>query len=103
MKTNSGNQRGGARPGAGRKKGSATKRTREIADRAAANGVTPLEYMLSILQDEGQPQEARYQAAKDAAPYMHPRLATVEASVEADVTAKVSRIELVGVRPSGDS
>jgi hypothetical protein len=35
--------RGGKRPGSGRKKGSATKKTREIADRAAAEGITPLE------------------------------------------------------------
>jgi hypothetical protein len=32
--------RGGSRKGAGRKTGSATKKTREIADKAAAEGVT---------------------------------------------------------------
>lgn len=38
--------RGGAREGAGRPEGTANKRTREIADKAAAEGLTPLEVML---------------------------------------------------------
>ncbi|MBU3615510.1 hypothetical protein ICN46_11475 [Polynucleobacter sp. Latsch14-2] len=41
--------KGGARPGAGRKEGSLTKRTREIAEVAAANGITPLEIMMSTM------------------------------------------------------
>ena len=36
---------GGARSGAGRKRGGANQKTREIADRAATLGVTPLEVM----------------------------------------------------------
>ena len=43
--------RGGARPGAGRKAGSVTRRTREIAE-AALEGLTPLEYLLSVMRDE---------------------------------------------------
>lgn len=39
--------------------------------------MSPLDYLLSILQDEGQPQSARVEAAKAAAPYLHPRLAQV--------------------------
>jgi hypothetical protein len=80
-------QRGGARAGAGRKKGAATKRTREIADKAMAEGVTPLEYMLKIMRESSDhvdpkvqvAREAmRFEAAKAAAPYIHPRLAAVE-------------------------
>jgi hypothetical protein len=41
--------KGGARPGAGRKEGSLTKRTREIAEAAAAQGITPLEVMMSTM------------------------------------------------------
>ena len=41
--------KGGARPGAGRKEGSLTKRTREIAEVAAAQGITPLEIMMSTM------------------------------------------------------
>lgn len=49
--------------------------------------------MLGILRDEGQPQEARYMAAKDAAPYVHPRLSTVDANLggEVGLTVNVKR------------
>ena len=79
--------RGGARKGAGRKAGSATKRTREIADAAMAGGITPLEYMLQVMRLESEHEDARiqiareamrFEAAKAAAPYVHPRLAAVE-------------------------
>ncbi|WDR03635.1 hypothetical protein PSQ19_06075 [Devosia algicola] len=70
--------RGGKRDGAGRPAGAATKRTREIADKAAASGITPLDYMLRILQDETQAVDKRMWAAEKAAPYVHPKLASVE-------------------------
>ena len=44
---------------------------------AEASTKSPLDYLLSIMQDEGQPQSARVEAAKAAAPYLHPRLAQV--------------------------
>lgn len=74
--------RGGKRPGAGRKPGSANVRTREIADRVAAEGKTPLEVMLDIMRRalEGEDDERALEAAKAAAPYVHPRLSSVEAS-----------------------
>jgi len=83
--------KGGARPGAGRKRGTANRKTREIADRAAADGVTPLEYMLAILRKET-PVDAskgghfrhealRFEAAKAAAPYMHPRMSPMDSAV----------------------
>lgn len=73
---------GGARPGSGRKPGSATKRTREIADKAMQDGVTPLEYMLSVMRDVSADEAKRLDAAKAAAPYVHPRLTTIEAVVD---------------------
>lgn len=75
--------RGGARANAGRKKGSLTAKTQEIVAKAAAEGITPLEYMLSLLRDEAQSPEIRFDAAKSAAPYIHPRLSSVEAKVQA--------------------
>jgi hypothetical protein len=42
--------RGGRRVGAGRKLGAATKRTREIANQAAATGKMPLEVMLDNMR-----------------------------------------------------
>lgn len=70
---------GGKRPGAGRKAGSATKRTREIAD-AISEGLTPLEFLTNIYRDVGEEMSRRVDAAKAAAPYVHARLASVEMS-----------------------
>lgn len=73
--------RGGARPGAGRKKGAITTRTREIAEAALGSGLTPLDYMLSILRDDQKPEAMRFEAAKAAAPFVHAKLAAVDANV----------------------
>jgi hypothetical protein len=72
--------RGGRRPGAGRKKGSLGKRTQEIAAAAIADGLTPLDVMLSIMRSEDASMEMRFKAACEAAPYIHPRLAAVQHS-----------------------
>ena len=78
--------RGGKRPGAGRKPGSATKRTREIADRAAARGLTPLEVMLRAMRRHWRKGELDRAAviAKDAAPYVHPRLSSIDLNDSAE-------------------
>jgi hypothetical protein len=70
---------GGKRHGAGRKLGAVTAKTREIAEHAAADGLTPLEYMLGVLRDELEPTVRRDWAAEKAAPYVHARLANVNA------------------------
>lgn len=70
--------RGGVRPGAGRKRGSVSKKTTEIAQRAAASGITPLEYMLKVMRDSKKAASVRMDAAKACAPYMHPRLSAIE-------------------------
>jgi hypothetical protein len=44
--------RGGARKGAGRKPGSATRLNQEAREKALADGVSPLSYMLSVLRNE---------------------------------------------------
>ena len=99
---------GGKRNGAGRKAGAATVKTREIADRAAAEGITPLEVMLANMRwawneldglvaavkdkvANGDSVEAALalrtlmtgrqlaqQCAVDAASFMHPRMAAVD-------------------------
>ena len=73
--------RGGRRPGAGRKPGSLTRRTREIAEQAAGDGISPLEHMLAVMRDPSESPERRDEMAKAAAPYMHPRLASVEQQI----------------------
>jgi len=70
--------RGGKREGAGRPVGAANQRTREIADNAAKDGLTPLEYMLSIMRDDTAEAKDRMWAAEKAAPYVHAKLASVE-------------------------
>lgn len=70
--------RGGKRDGAGRKAGAANQRTREIADAAAAQGITPLEYMLGVMRDGNADIDRRDAMARAAAPYMHPSLKSVE-------------------------
>jgi hypothetical protein len=99
----------GSKPGerrGGRKEGAANKRTREIADRAAAEGITPLEFMLEILRAEMPPElkdrieneelsvevvqalnawrNTRFEAAKAAAPYIHPKLQTTTVKGEGE-------------------
>lgn len=43
--------RGGPREGAGRKAGATTRKTREIADKANEEGITPLEVMLGTMRE----------------------------------------------------
>jgi len=71
---------GGRRPGAGRKAGTATQKTRDIADRAASEGKTPLEVMLDVMRRASFQQDdaLALEAAKSAAPYVHPRLSSIE-------------------------
>ena len=84
--------RGGRRPGAGRKPGSANKQTREIAEKAMAEGITPLDVQLQTMRalwaeanagdtfDVDKAMQA-CGVAKDAAPYIHPRLSSIEAAL----------------------
>jgi hypothetical protein len=84
--------RGGARPGSGRKPGTANRKTREIADKAAAEGITPLEVMLEVMRDlyaEGE-KVAAAAIAKDAAPYIHAKLSQIEQKSEVTVQKAVS-------------
>lgn len=69
--------RGGARPGAGRKKGLPNKRTQEAQKQAEASGITPLEYLLSIMREPSQEPRERLAAAVAAAPYVHAKLSAV--------------------------
>jgi hypothetical protein len=104
------NGRGGRRPGAGRPAGSATTKTREIAEAAMADGLTPLEYMLQLMRSDSDHEDPkvqvareamRFEAAKAAAPYVHPRLAAVEHTGKDGGPIALTRIELVAM--SGNS
>ena len=81
--------RGGRRRGAGRPLGSKNKRSAEIARAAAESGITSIEVMRGTMRElwaQGTP-EARREAAeiaKDAAPYIHPRLASIDQTIKED-------------------
>lgn len=100
-------KRGGFRPNSGRKTGSGNKKTAEIALNAARRGITPLEYMLKIMrkpippgvnaQTRAQMEANRMDAAKAAAPYVHPRLQAITMSGEdgGDIPIKIT-VKYVG-------
>lgn len=81
---------GGKRPGAGRPKGSKNRTNMEREAEVQASGLTPLEFMLSRLRDEAMPMEVRQWAAEKAAPYVHPRLAQIEAETKSKVDATMT-------------
>lgn len=81
--------KGGARPGAGRKKGSPNKKTTEVQRAVAESGITPLEYMLQVMRaPETEPRE-RLAAAVAAAPYVHAKLSAVELSGDKDKPVEI--------------
>src|ERR1700682_291077 len=86
--------RGGKRPGAGRKKNVPKRASANRERKVAASGATPLDVMLKsmrlllALADESANDKKQFEhyiraaaaVAKDVAPYVHPRLSTVEQS-----------------------
>lgn len=91
--------KGGKRPGAGRKKGAPNKRTVEAQAAVAASGVTPLEYMLSVMRGAGD-ERMRLAAAQAAAPYVHAKLANIEISGKDGGPLEFTQIERRIVRPT---
>ncbi len=83
----------------GRQKGTPNRRTRETMDAAKRTGVTPLDYMLQMLADESASKEDRMWAAEKAAPYVHPKLASVEHGVKDGAPLTFERIERIIVDP----
>jgi hypothetical protein len=64
----------------GRKAGTVNKKTAATVDAVESSGLTPLEYMLSVMRsDIAEPRE-RLSAAMSAAPYVHAKLSSIEVS-----------------------
>ena len=61
----------------GRLKGTKNKVTAERQAAVEASGLTPLEFMLSVMRDPANETAVRLDAAKAAAGYVHPRLTAV--------------------------
>lgn len=70
--------RGGKREGAGRKPNIPNGKTAAIAKAVAEGGITPLDFMLAALRNEELTFAERMGAAKDAAPYCHPKRVPVD-------------------------
>ena len=81
---------GGARPGAGRKKGQVTKFNELARKEALAKGTSPLDFMLAVLRDENESRAVRLDAAKAAAPYLHARLNAIDLTGETSVRWEIS-------------
>jgi len=62
----------------GRTKGTPNKATAAKAAAVAMSGLTPLDYLLGVVRDEGADIALRVDAAKAAAPYIHPKLQPVD-------------------------
>jgi len=77
--------KGSARPSAGRKKGTPNKRTAEVVKAVEESGLTPLEYLLSVMRDEANDPRERLNAANMAAPYVHAKLSSVELNAKVAV------------------
>ena len=87
---------GGKRAGAGRKPGSVSQRTREVAEAIIQDGdLTPLEFLTQVYRDLKEDMSRRIDAAKAAAQYVHPKLANIDAKVEGEL--KVGRLIYPGL------
>lgn len=104
-------RRGGARPGSGRPKGVKNKTTimreelhQEVLTRAVENAETPLEVMLGIMRDPNTEPSMRFEAAKAAAPYVHPRLSQVDSTVtHKNAADDFTEAELLAIARAGRS
>lgn len=94
----------GARKGAGRPLGSANKRTLEIANKAAEQGITPLEVMINVMRKHYDAREfpEAVDVAVKAAPYLHSKLSSVDlkTTVKKTVT-EFTRDELLAIIANG--
>jgi Family of unknown function (DUF5681) len=62
----------------GRPRGSLNKRTRTLLEAAKAGGEMPLDFLLRLMRDPQSPIARRLEAARAAAPFLHPKLCAVE-------------------------
>ena len=83
--------------GPGRPKGSKNKRAKAVEAAVAAYGITPLEFMLDVLQNDVADIKDRMWAAQNAAPYVHAKLSSTE--VKADVKATIEELRRTIIDP----
>jgi hypothetical protein len=82
----------------GRNKGTPNRASAAKAAEIAASGETPLDFLLRAMRDRKRSFDVRMDAAKAAAPYVHPKLQAIEHSgtlevTEAEVDADIARLQ----------
>jgi|TARA_S200002703_G_scaffold47208_1_gene40808 hypothetical protein len=81
---------GGKRPGAGRPPGSKTKKLWKSMDEMAEKYQhSPLDYLLSVLNNPASAPERKLFAAEKAAPYIHPKLASTTTKIGTDAPVEI--------------
>lgn len=85
----------------GRRKGSRNKRTEAQAAAIECSGLTPLDFMLGVLRDPEHDYDVRLDAAKAAAPYVHPKLANIELTGKDKGPLEVSIVRYSPTQPVG--
>ena len=83
----------------GRQKGARNRATAEARAAAEATGIMPLHYMLSVMRDAKVEPKRRDAMAMAAAPYLHPKLSTVEPKPNEPTTSEQRCIRVEFVRP----
>jgi hypothetical protein len=75
----------------GRKAGVPNRATAAKAAEIEASGQTSLDFMLTVMRNTDETPERRLEAAKAAAPYVHPRLAAIQHTGNDEKEIAVSR------------
>jgi len=81
----------GLKSGGGSRKGIPNRATAAKAAAIAATGLTPLDYMLTVMRDEKTDPVRRDDAAKAAAPYIHPKLTSIDHKVDGELTVNIKQ------------
>ena len=80
----------GKRPGAGRPLGAKTKKLwKSMEEMAGKYQHSPLDYLLSVLNNPASSPDRKMYAAEKAAPFVHPRLASTTSRVGIDEPVQI--------------
>ena len=104
----------GAPKSGGRQKGTPNKVTGERREAIVASGLTPLEFLVEVMRNVEHEYYVRIDAAKAAAPYIHPKLSSVLVKGDADeplevhhtvdaFTSRIARLSARNAEDEGDS
>jgi len=80
--------------GQGRPKGVPNKATARREAEVKASGLTPLDYMLGKLRDPNASEDDKKWASTNAAPYVHPKLSSVQAHIDATLDIRRTLLDM---------